>query len=63
MQLIFFQWSIESTLELDSKGANTLMGPSGPRFKLIYHDDTVYEGLIDSRFILMHKGVLVITQG
>ena len=38
------------------------MGLSGPRFKLIYHDDTVYEGWIGSRFILMHKGILVILQ-
>ena len=39
------------------------MGPSGPRSKLIYHDDTVYEGWIGSRFTLVHKGVLVIMQG
>ena len=38
------------------------MGPNGPRFELIYHDDTVYEGQNDSWFILVHKGVLVITQ-
>ena len=39
------------------------MGPSGLRSKLIYHDDTIYEGWIGFRFTLMHKGVLVITQG
>ena len=39
------------------------MGPNGPRFKLIYYDDTIYEGCIDSRFTLVHKSVLVITQG
>ena len=31
-------------------------------FKLIYYDDTVYEGWIDSKFTLMHKGILVIMQ-
>ena len=39
------------------------MGPSGPRSEFIYHDDMFYEGWIGSRFILAHKGVLVITQG
>ena len=33
------------------------MGPSGPRFKLIYHYDMFYEGWIDSKFIFVHKGV------
>ena len=32
------------------------MGPNGPRFELIYYDDMVYEGWIDSKFILVHKG-------
>ena len=27
----------------------------------IYHNDTVYEGWIDSKFILMHNFILVIT--
>ena len=36
------------------------MGPSGSHFELIYHDDMTYEDWIDSRFIFMHKGVLVI---
>ena len=39
------------------------MGSNSPHSKLIYHDDTVYEGWIESRFILMHKGALVIMQG
>ena len=48
---------------MDSKGTNTLMGLNGPCSKLIYHDDRVYEGWIDFRFIFVHKGVLIITQG
>ena len=39
------------------------MGPNSPYFELIYHDDTFYESQIDSRFIFMHKGILVIIQG
>ena len=39
------------------------MGPNGLYFKLIYHDDIIYECWISSRFILMHKDVLEITQG
>ena len=39
------------------------MGPSDLRSKLIYHDDTAYESWIDSRFTLMHKGILVMMQG
>ena len=39
------------------------MGPNGPRFELIYHDDIVYEGWINSRFILVYKGILVILNG
>ena len=38
------------------------MGSNGPHFELIYHDDTVYEGWIGSRFILMHNRVLIITE-
>ena len=34
------------------------MGPNGPCFKLIYHDDTIYEGWIDSIFTFMHNNVL-----
>ena len=37
------------------------MGPSGPHSEFIYHDDTVYEGWIDSWSTLVHKGILVIT--
>ena len=39
------------------------MGPNGPCSKLIYHDDMVYEGWIDSKFILVHKAVLATMQG
>ena len=56
----YLQWNVESTLELDYKEVSTPIGPNGHRFELIYHDDMVYEGWIDSRFILMHKGILLI---
>ena len=59
----YLQWDIESTLKLDCKGANDLMGPSCPYSELKYHDDTIYEGYISSWFTLVHKGILVITQG
>ena len=52
----------ESTSKLDSKGANTSMGPSGPRSELIYQVDICYEGWIDYRFTLVHKGHLAIMQ-
>ena len=39
------------------------MGASGSYSKLIYHDGIVYESWIGSRFILVHKSVLVIMQG
>ena len=39
-------------------GSSGPSGPSGPRFVLIYHNDMVYEGWIDSKFILMHKGIV-----
>ena len=39
------------------------MSPNGPYFELIYHDDTIYKGWIHSKLILMHKSVLVTTQG
>ena len=38
------------------------MGSHGPQYELIYHDSVVYEGLIDFKFTLMHKGILVITK-
>ena len=39
------------------------MGLNGPYSKLIYHDDMVYEGYINSKFTFVHKGILVIMQG
>ena len=47
---------------MDSERASIPMGPNGPHSKLIYYDGTVYEDWIGSRFILVHKGVLVILQ-
>ena len=38
-------------------------GISGPYSELIYYDGTTYECWIGSSFILVHKGVLVISQG
>ena len=43
-QLGMKQWDVESTFELDSKGANIPIGPNGPRFKLIYLVDIGYKG-------------------
>ena len=37
--------------------------PQQSMFKLIYLDDMIYEGWISHWFTLMHKDVLVITQG
>ena len=45
---------------MDFEGASALMGPNGLCFELIYHDGTVYEGWIGSKFIFLHKDVLVI---
>ena len=39
------------------------MGPNGSHFELIYLVSKDYEGRIGSRFIFVHKGVLVIMQG
>ena len=36
------------------------MGPNGSHSELIYHDNTIYKGWIDSKFIIVHKGVMVI---
>ena len=36
------------------------MGPNGLCFELIYHDDTIYESWIVSKFTFVHMGVLVI---
>ena len=55
------QQDVESNLELDYEGASIPMGPNGPRFELIYLVGKDYEGQIDFRFTLVHKGVLVIT--
>ena len=57
------QWDVESNLELDYEGTDILMGPSGPRFELIYLVGTNYEGRIGFRFTFVHKDILVITQG
>ena len=38
------------------------MGPNSSYFELKYHDDTIYECLINIWFIFVHKGVLVIMQ-
>ena len=56
----FLQLNVESTSKFHYEGASTAMGLSGFCFKFIYHDDTIYKGWIDSRFILMDKGILVI---
>ena len=39
------------------------MGPSCLCIELVYHDDMVYEGWIDSKFILVYKSIWVIMQG
>ena len=57
------QLDVESTSKLDSEGVNTLMGPSGPRFKLIYLISMGCEGWISSKFTFVHEGVLIIMQG
>ena len=60
----FSEWDVESTSELDFEGNSTSMGPSGPRFELIYLIGMSYEGdQIDFRFTFLHKGLLVIMQG
>ena len=59
----FLQWNVESTSKLNSKKASTPVVPNGSCSKLIYHDDTFYEGCIGSRFILVHRSILVITHG
>ena len=59
----FLQQNVESTLELDFEGTNIRMSPNGPYFELIYLVGIGYEGQIDSRFIFVRKGVLIIMQG
>ena len=53
----------DNTTLLDYEEANTSMGLSNPRSKLIYHDDTIFKSWIDYLFIHVHKSVLVIMQG
>ena len=60
MQLIFFSEMLNQLQNF--KGTSTPMGLSDPHSKLIYHDNTIYEGWISSRFNLVHKGILVIMQ-
>ena len=48
---------------MDSEEVNTSTGYNGPSSKLICHYDMIYEHLIDSKFTLVYKSVLVITQG
>ena len=55
------QWNVESSSKLNFERASTPMSLNGLRSKLISHDDTVYEGWIDSRSIFMYKSVLIIT--
>ena len=38
------------------------MGTNSPCSEFIYHDNTIYEEWIDSWFILVDKGILVIMQ-
>ena len=57
------QWNVELISELNYGGASNPVGLSGLHSKLMYHDDIVYEGQIGSKFILVHKGTLIITQG
>nr|CAN71268.1 hypothetical protein VITISV_034624 [Vitis vinifera] len=56
-------WDVESTLELNYEGTNIPMGPTSPRFELIYLVGIDYEGRISSRFTFVHKGILIIMQG
>ena len=44
-------------------GSQYSYGPQWSLLWALYHDDMVYEGWIYSRFILMHKSILIITQG
>ena len=55
---------LESISEFVYERANTPMGLSCPRSKIIYHDGIlVYEGWIDSWFTNVNKGVFLIIQG
>ena len=55
------QWDVESISKFDYEGANTPMGPNGPRSKLIFLDDMIYKGWMGFQFTFVHMGVLVIT--
>ena len=48
----FFQWNFESTLELDYRRTNIVMGLSDPHSEFIYHDCTSYKSQICSRSVL-----------
>ena len=54
---------MESTSKLDYEEVSTPMSLSDPYSKLIYLFGTSYEGWIDSKFIFVHKDILVIMQG
>ena len=47
---------------MDFEGSNTPMDSNDPRSELIYHNDTIYEDWIGSKFIFVYKGVLAIKQ-
>ena len=53
----------ESISDLNYKTANAPKGSSGPHSRLIHHDIMVCKGWICPIFILVHKGVLINTQG
>ena len=63
LSIVDSQWDVELISKFNSKEANTLMGPNGPRSKLIFFDDMIYEGWMGFQFTFMYKGVLVIMQG
>ena len=52
------QWDVESTLELDSKGASIPIGPNGPCSKLIYLVCMGYEGQISFKFTFVIRAFL-----
>ena len=44
-------------------GESILLWVLGPYFRLIYYNEMVYKGWIDSRFtIIVYKGILIITR-
>ena len=60
MQLILSS-GIKSPLELDSKGASTILWVPmhGSYFELIYHDEMGCEDWIHFKFTFVYKGILV----